>query len=300
MDTFILLGDMGSGDEAQYVVSESINEKIKELGRKDIFVCGLGDNIYEDGCYSLNDKQFITKFEKPYEKISDDVKFFMCLGNHDYGYNVGLKDNSQHQVDYGILSQKNNKKWVMPSKYYTFKKKNIHFFVVDTNFDFMSDTEITKQFNYFVKEINKSTKPWKILTGHHTLRSVGGHGNANAPESGFAGVVMEKFFQELFSKCEIDLYICGHDHNKQVIETTIGTGKESERRNTTLIVCGTGGQKYHDFTNFNNVSQGELQFTSSNLGYGLCECTEKRLTVQFYDEGNNPEYTHTLLINHNV
>jgi DNA repair exonuclease SbcCD nuclease subunit len=281
MDTFILMGDMGSGENDQFVVSERMNEKIKELGRKDIFVCGLGDNIYEDGCYSVNDKQFITKFEKPYEKISDDVKFYMCLGNHDYGYNLGLEDNSQHQIDYGIVSQKNNKKWVMPAKYYTFKKKNSHFFVMDTNFEYMSDKEIKTQLNYLVKEINKSTKPWKILTGHHTLRSVGGHGNAELD-------ILEKFFQELFSKCEIDLYMCGHDHNKQVIDTTIG-GK-----NTTLIVCGTGGKKYHDFTNFKNVSHGELQFASSNLGYGLCECSKKLLTIQFYDESNNPEYTHTL------
>ena len=281
MDTFILLGDMGSGNNDQYAVGEMMNEKIKELNRKDIFVCGLGDNIYEDGCYSVNDKQFITKFEKPYEKISDDVKFYMCLGNHDYGYNLGLDDNSQHQIDYGILSQKNNKKWIMPSKYYTFKKKNSQFFVVDTNFEFMSEKEIKKQLNYFVKEINKSKKQWKIVTGHHTLRSVGEHGNAELD-------ILEKFFQDLFSKCKIDLYICGHDHNKQLIETTIGN------KNTTLIVCGTGGKKYHDVTNFKNLKKGELQFTSSNLGYGLCECSNKRLTIKFYDGGNNHEYTYTL------
>ena len=282
MDHFILLGDMGSGNNDQLIVSNAIHKKINEINKKDIFVCGLGDNIYEDGCHSVNDKQFITKFENPYENISNDIKFYMCLGNHDYGFNVGLENNSQYQVDYGILSQQNNKIWVMPSKYYTFKKKNIQFFVMDTNFEFMNKQELKMQLDYLVKEINKSIKPWKILIGHHTLRSVGGHGNAT-PNG-----VMENFFEELFKKCKIHLYICGHDHNKQVIETTIGD------KNTSLIVCGTCGKKYHDYINLKNVEEGELQFASSNIGYGLCQCSKKTLPVTFYDGENTQEYVYKL------
>ena len=285
MDNFILLGDMGTGLNDQKIVAERIHEKINEVSKKNIFVCGLGDNIYEGGCDSVNDPQFTTKFEEPYKKISDDVKFYMCLGNHDYGYNLDLTNNSQCQIDYGIQSQKEGKKWVMPSKYYTFKKKNIQFFVMDTNFDFMDDEEIKEQLDYLVREINKSKKPWKILTGHHTLRSVGGHGNAEP------GGKMENFFQELFTKCKIHLYICGHDHNKQVIETTIGD------KGTSLVVCGTGGKKYHNVINLKNVKEGELQFASSNLGYGLCQCSKKRLTINFYNEENNHEYTYNLKYN---
>ena len=285
MDYFILLGDMGTGENDQLIVAERIHEKINEVGKKDIFVCGLGDNIYEGGCDSVNDPQFTKKFEKPYEKISDNVKFYMCLGNHDYGYNLDLTNNSQCQIDYGIQSQKEGKKWVMPSKYYTFKKKNIQFFVMDTNFDFMDDEEIKEQLDYLVREINKSKKPWKILIGHHTLRSVGGHGNAEP------GGKMENFFQELFTKCKIHLYICGHDHNKQVIETTIGD------KGVSLVVCGTGGKKYHSLINLKNVKDGELQFASSNLGYGLCQCSKKLLTIKFYNEENNHEYTYNLKYN---
>ena len=68
MDNFIILGDMGTGMKDQITVGERIYEKVNEINKKDIFVCGLGDNIYEGGVYSVNDKQFITKFEKPYKK----------------------------------------------------------------------------------------------------------------------------------------------------------------------------------------------------------------------------------------
>jgi len=280
MDHFILLGDMGSGEKDQYKVADAIHEKINEINKKDIFVCGLGDNIYEDGCYSLEDEQFKTKFEQPYEKISDNVKFYMVLGNHDYGYNIDLTNNSQVQVDYGILSQKKGMKWVMPSNYYTFKKKNIQFFMMDTNFDFMNESSTEKQYQFLKKEINKSKKPWKILIGHHTLRSVGGNGNAEQ--------LMEKFFQKLLSECDLDLYICGHDHNKQMIQTDIGGKKIS------LIVCGTGGKEYNKEINYNNVKNDELEFVSSNLGYGLCECSKKEMIVDFFDSENNKEFKYKL------
>ena len=283
MDHFILLGDMGSGEKDQYKVAEAMYEKINEMNKKDIFVCGLGDNIYEDGCYSLEDEQFKTKFEIPYEKISNNVKFYMVLGNHDYGYNLDLTNNSQVQVDYGILSQKKGMKWVMPSKYYTFKKKNVQFFMMDTNFDFMNESSIERQYQFLKEEINKSKKPWKILIGHHTLRSVGGNGNAKDEQP-----KMEKFFQRLLSECELDFYICGHDHNKQVIQTNIG-GK-----NISLIVCGTGGKEYHKETHYNNVKKGELDFVSSNLGYGLCECSKKDMIVHFLDSENKQEFKYKL------
>ena len=168
----------------------------------------------------------------------------------------------------------------MPSKYYTFKKKNVQFFMMDTNFDFMNESATEKQYQFLKEEINKSKKPWKILIGHHTLRSVAGHGNAEQ--------LMEKFFQRLLKDCNIDLYICGHDHNKQVIQTDIG-GKQ-----ISLVVCGTGGKAYHREINLKNVKKGELQFSSSNLGYGLCECSEKKLSIHFFDENNTKEYLYKL------
>ena len=58
----------------------------------------------------------------------------------------------------------------MPSNYYTFKKKNIQFFVMDTNFDFGSN-DLDKQKKFLKVSINKSNKKWKILIGHHTFRS---------------------------------------------------------------------------------------------------------------------------------
>ena len=99
---FYILGDMGSGETSQYLVSSAMEKHIKN---SKTFVCGLGDNIYEDGCTSINDKQFITKFETPYSNISDKIKFYMCIGNHDYGEELCGKGNSIYQIKYGRRSE---------------------------------------------------------------------------------------------------------------------------------------------------------------------------------------------------
>ena len=170
------------------------------------------------------------------------------------------------------------KKWYMPSNYYTFQKGDIEFFVMDTNFDNLTKEEINKQLNYFINKIKKSNKKWKILMGHHTLRSVAGHGNAE-PE-------MEEFFNKLLDKCSFDIYLCGHDHNKQVINTMINN------KNITCIVCGTGGKVYHREINLSNVDKGHLDFCSMNLGYSYCKEKNNSLEFEFFDGENNLEYVY--------
>ena len=117
------MGDMGTGDNNQYRVAKSLKKIINK--DKLEFVCCMGDNIYDCGVISIDDIQFINKFEKPYKNIDNKIKFYMTLGNHDYGENYckcKIEDREHYQVKYGIQSQKQNKKWYMPSRYYTFKK----------------------------------------------------------------------------------------------------------------------------------------------------------------------------------
>ena len=100
----------------------------------------------------------------------------------------------------------------------------------------MDKNEKDEQFKFLVKEINNSNKQWKILIGHHTLRSIGGHGDAEED--------LEEFFTDLYRNSAFDLYMCGHDHNKQVIMLDIMNNK------LPLIVCGTGGKVYNDINDY--------------------------------------------------
>jgi tartrate-resistant acid phosphatase type 5 len=271
---FFFFGDMGSGTNEQYQVADALKNEIDNYGKK-TFVCGLGDNIYEYGCKSTDDIKFKTHFEEPYSQISNKVPFYMCLGNHDYGNSdTGNKD-AIHQVNYSQLS----KKWKMPSTYYKFRRKQgttiIDFFVIDTNQEFHPPEYTQTQLNKMTQLINKSNADWKIVYGHHTWRSVAGHGNAKP--------MFDKFMTELFTEAPFDVYMCGHDHTKQVIETKIN------QKDITMIVCGTGGKQYKDIPD-NYQNEPGLVFSSHNLGFGICDVSKHRLDFEFQDEHNNLEY----------
>ena len=159
---FIIIGDMGKGTKEQYQVAESMSKCMKN--QKYSFIQGLGDNIYPDGCKDTNDPLFKSNFEKPYRRLSNHIKWYMCLGNHDYGYapffatsvlpqginQMLFRDNSKSQLDYHTESQKRGGKWIMPSRFYTHTKGPIEFFVLDTNFD-----RIIIRFNQRTKKIYK-------------------------------------------------------------------------------------------------------------------------------------------------
>jgi len=275
---FYILGDMGSGEESQIKVAEALR---KNIGNKQTFICGLGDNIYDNGVISVDDEQFIEKFEIPYQGISDSITFYMCLGNHDYGYsNLSLNPikNAECQIDYTNKS----KKWNLPSNYYNYKKGDIEFFVLDTNLDMMSLKQIKTQLNTMIKKLQESKSKWKIVYGHHTWRSIAGHGNADDE--------LEDFLRKLYDANPFDLYMCGHDHNKQIIDLKI-----NDDNFVTLIVCGTGGKVYHNYINYNELDENcDLQFISNNLGFGKINALKNTLTISFYDENNNLEYIHKI------
>ena len=268
----IIIGDYGTSDKFQKLVANSMVDLIK--GNNIKFICGLGDNIYEGGVKSVSDNKFQTHFEEPYKDIK--LRFYQCIGNHDYGpiYFNHIPDDYKHQIEYTKLS----KKWYLPKRYYHYSKKmgnlKVDFFVLDTNIDLMNEKEILDQLEYFKDKILKSNADWRILYGHHTYRSVAGHGNAEP--------VLENFLNALFSYGKIDLYMCGHDHTKQLIQTKIN------KKDITMIVCGTGGKPYNYGNNYQNTP--DLIFSSHNLGYGLCDARKNHLLFEFKDSQNHTEF----------
>ena len=104
------------------------------------FALGLGDNIYETGVDSVDDVQFIDKFEKPYADV--DFPFYMTLGNHDNGWLSGDgldNDKGEFQVDYHYAEDRMSEKWNMPARYYSFtaplesEAPLVTFFSLDSN-----------------------------------------------------------------------------------------------------------------------------------------------------------------------
>jgi tartrate-resistant acid phosphatase type 5 len=285
MNKFAILGDMGTGDDNQLRVAKSL-KKLIDLENLQ-FVTGLGDNIYDCGATTVDDIQFVNKFEKPYSKIDNKIKFYMTLGNHDYGEHYckcQVEDRELLQIKYGQLSQKNGKKWYMPSRYYTFRRGDIEFFALDANVDKQTRKEIDEQIRYMKTKIEKSTAKWKIAYGHQPWVSIGDHGNA-PPK-------LHKFFNSLFGSGLIDIYMCGDDHNKQLIEKTL----LKINKKMILIVCGTGGRETDKPYNLENVDgkNDDLQYFSSTYGIATIIENIDSLEIKFYDNNCKVEFKYLL------
>ena len=260
----IIVGDTGSGEIEQYKVAKGIQKNVKENKINKIII--TGDNIYEKGVKNIDDIQFINKFEKPYQKIKS--QFYLLLGNHDY-----LGDH-QAQIEY----TKRSKKWNMPDYYYSIKQKPCEIFMLNTNLNELSNTERIKQLEDMIQKIKISKEKYKIVCGHHTWRSVGGHGDGDR--------LFEIFMQELYKQAPFDMYICGHDHCKSVIKININ------KKEIPVIVVGTGGKSYPSDMELNRIKgDSQLDYYSPNLGYLVLDANKKRIQIIFYNEDNNIEYT---------
>lgn len=174
---FAAIGDMGNGTPFQYQVAQSML-RFHQMFPFD-FVITLGDNVY--GGKSPAELQ--KKFEIPYKPLLDaGVTFYASLGNHD----------DTNERFYKLFNMNGQ-------RYYSFKKGNVHFFALDTDY---LDPE---QLAWLEKELaNAGKTDWKICFFHHPLYSSGTtHGSSTELR-----VVLEP----LFLKYGVHVVFAGHEH----------------------------------------------------------------------------------------
>ena len=265
MSSIICVGDFGTGEEGQYKVSKLMEYLIEKNRCK--FILGLGDNIYPDGVKSIYDQQFIDKFEKPYNNLSNKIKFYNVLGNHDYH----IKSSPKSEINYSAIS----KKWILPNNFYCFKKIinsiPIEFIAIDTNFNRMSKSNKQLQEKWILNTLYDSNARYNIIFGHHPWKSFGQHGDCDDE--------LDLFYNKISQTNKVDLIISGHDHNQQHIFIP---------NKPNMIISGVGG-KTRDMPHLK--LQNELKFSSSNLGCCMIEFNKKYLTVNFYNINKIKEYS---------
>jgi predicted phosphodiesterase len=173
---FLVIGDSGTGDRYQNEVAVKIVEAHARFPFE--FAIMLGDNMYG----SERAIDFVNKFEKPYKALLDkDVRFYASLGNHD------------------DPAQRFYQKFNMDGKrYYTFRKKDVEFFVLDSTY--MAPPQI----NWLRDELKRSDAKWKISYFHHPIHS---SGEKHGSERDLQAVV-----EPLFVQNGVDVVFAGHEH----------------------------------------------------------------------------------------
>jgi predicted MPP superfamily phosphohydrolase len=153
------------------------------------FVTMDGDNIY--GGHSPRD--FERKFEAPYKQLLDEnVKFYASLGNH---------DDADLERNYKPYNMGGN-------RYYTFRKGDVEFFVLDSNY--MSPQQLT----WIEDKLQNSGAKWKIAYFHHPMfTSAKFHG----PD-----LDLRQQLMPLFLKYGVNAVWSGHEHVYERIKPQSG------------------------------------------------------------------------------
>lgn len=172
---FLVIGDAGTGGREQYEVANQIVRYRKTFPFT--FALMLGDNIYG----SERPQDFERKFARPYKTLLDSgLEFNAALGNHD-------DPNQRYYKPFNLGG----------NRYRTFKKGNVRFFVIDSNY------LDPRQLEWLDKELASSGSDWKIAYFHHPLYTTARRG----PE-----VEVRAVLEPLFVKHGVDVVFSGHEH----------------------------------------------------------------------------------------
>jgi 3',5'-cyclic AMP phosphodiesterase CpdA len=173
---FAVIGDSGTGDQYEYDVARQMIASRREFPYDMVLM--LGDNIYG----RQNPQDFVQKFEQPYRPLLEAVvRFYASLGNHD-------DQRNRLYQPFNMGGQ----------RYYTFVRKNVRFFVLDS--DFLDP----KQAAWIDETLKSSRDEWKICYFHHPLYSDGSrHGSQ---------VDLRVLLEPVFIRYGVNVVFSGHDH----------------------------------------------------------------------------------------
>ncbi|KAF7847056.1 hypothetical protein BT93_L3404 [Corymbia citriodora subsp. variegata] len=181
--TFLVVGDWGR--RGNYNQTE-VAHQMGIIGEKlDIdFVVSTGDNFYEDGLTGVDDPAFQESFVNIYTHPGLQKQWYSVLGNHDYRGNVEAQLNP--------ILRKMDSRWLC-LRSFVVNAEIVELFFVDTTpfvdkyftegdvYDWSGVLPRKRYLSNLLKDVDLALKEsrakWKIVIGHHTIKSAGEHGN---------------------------------------------------------------------------------------------------------------------------
>lgn len=214
--SFLALGDWGrQGGRDQTAVAAAMATAADEVGSR--FVLSVGDNFYPAGVQSVNDPHWKESFEDVYAAASLQTPWYVALGNHDY------RGKPKAQIAYSARSER----WNMPHRYFRVQSAalpaDVDVFVLDTtplaedlgeavmrlSWGHVSLPNPGRQLAWLDSQLAQSRATWKVVVGHHPIRSGGKHGGSPA---------LAQRLEPILERHGVQAYLCGHDHALQHIQ----------------------------------------------------------------------------------
>ncbi|RZC14191.1 Purple acid phosphatase 3 isoform B [Glycine soja] len=234
--SLMVIGDWGrKGTYNQSQVATQMGRVAAKLNID--FVISTGDNFYDDGLTGIDDPAFEISFSKIYTAKSLQKQWYSVLGNHDYRGDVEAQLNP--------ILQKIDPRWICQRSFIVDTEIAEFFFIDSTPFvdkyflkpkdhkyDWRGVLPREKYLSKLLKDLEialkDSTAKWKIVVGHHPVRSIGHHGDTKElirqllPILEVIHLGQYIFYCILYKKIlviklnlqenNVDMYINGHDH----------------------------------------------------------------------------------------
>ncbi|KAJ4710154.1 Purple acid phosphatase [Melia azedarach] len=235
------------------------------------FVISTGDNFYEDGLTGVDDPAFTESFTNIYTSPSLQTQWYNVLGNHDYRGDV--------EAQLSRVLTKRDSRWLC-LRSFILNAEIVEFFFVDTTpfvdeyftdpgtntYDWKGVYPRRKYLSNLLKDLNEALKnskaKWKIVVGHHTIKSSGHHG------------VTEELLHHLLPILEennVDVYVNGHDH---CLEHISSKGIE-------FLTSGGGSKAWRG--DISRWSPEEMKFYYDGQGFMSMKITQSNADIAFYD-----------------
>jgi acid phosphatase len=144
-----------------------------------------------------------------YDKTVLDFPFYIILGNHDYRGSINAQ----------IAYTERSSRWYMPALYYSFSEKlneqdTVQFYALNTE-PIIEGQNVDEQLEWFENTLSQCAPQarWNIVFGHHPIYSNGQHGDC---------MRMIDSVLPILERYGVDIYICGHEHDLQILEPVNG------------------------------------------------------------------------------
>ncbi|MBK8946084.1 MAG: metallophosphoesterase [Ignavibacteriae bacterium] len=183
---FLIWGDSGTGNEAQYKIAEKINSETDSVD----FGIHVGDVSQSIG------QEYDNIFFTPYAKFVSRKNVYTCIGNHDTYY-----DNAETYLNDFYYT----KDFSVTERYYTVKRGQTFFLIIDSNIDFSPQSNQYKYIDAVFKSEDYKSSLWKFVVFHHPpycelWPEWDGDGN------------VRNYLLPLFEKYNVDIVFNGHTH----------------------------------------------------------------------------------------
>ncbi|KAK6921562.1 Calcineurin-like phosphoesterase domain, ApaH type [Dillenia turbinata] len=270
--SFLVIGDWGR--HGLYNQTE-VALQMGTIGEKlDIdFIISTGDNFYEDGLTGTDDPAFNESFIDIYKAKSLQKLWYNVLGNHDYRGDV--------EAQLSPILREKDSRWIC-SRSYIVNAEFVDFFFIDTTpfvdkyfinpgnqtYDWKGILPRYQYLSRTLEDLDSALKDskanWKIVIGHHTIKSAGHHG------------VTEELLVHLLPILEahsVDFYVNGHDHCLEHI-----TSSDSKIQ---FLTSGGGSKAWRGDINWWNPD--ELKLYYDGQGFMSFQMTQNTADMAFYD-----------------